>query len=149
MTSEITAIAFDFGTKRIGVAVGQSITGTASPLSILSARDGVPDWKVLEKLVKEWRPAVFIIGMPFNMDGSENEMTSLAQKFLQRLQSRFNIPCFSIDERLSSREARDIKKQFADQQGKKYKDKEAIDSFAAQLILENWFSVNAGCWKSF
>ncbi len=143
MTPAITAMAFDFGTKRIGVAVGQSITGTASPLSILSAKDGVPDWEVLEKLITEWRPSVFIVGMPFNMDGGENEMTSLAQKFSQRLQGRFNVPCFTIDERLSSREARDIKKQLADQQGKKYKEKEAIDSLAAQLILENWFSVNA------
>ncbi len=143
MTPAITAMAFDFGTKRIGIAVGQSITGTASPLSILKARDGIPDWEVLEKLVREWRPSVFIVGMPFNMDGSENDMTSLAQKFAQRLQGRFNIPCFTIDERLSSREARDLKKQLADQQGKKYNDKEAIDSLAAQLILENWFSVNA------
>ena len=137
-------MAFDFGTKKIGVAVGQSITGTASPVSVLKAVDGIPDWEVVEKMVKEWRPNVFVVGMPFNMDGSENEMTVLARKFSQRLQERFSKPCYTMDERLSTREARDLKKQLVEAQGKKYNDKEVIDSLAAQLILENWFTVNSG-----
>lgn len=144
MPQVLSAMAFDFGTKKIGVAVGQSITGTASPISVLKAVDGIPDWEMLEKLVKEWRPDVFVVGMPFNMDGSENEMTVLAQKFSQRLHGRFNKPCYSMDERLSTREVRDLKKQLAEAQGKKYNDKEVIDSLAAQLILENWFTVNSG-----
>lgn len=143
MSSHLTALAFDYGTKKIGVAVGQSITQTASPLAVLPARDGVPDWDTIEKLVKEWQPDVFIVGMPFNMDGSNNDMTSRAQKFIQRLSGRFNIPCYSIDERLSSREAKDIRKNMAEAHGKAYNERDAIDSIAAQLILENWFASTA------
>ena len=143
MSQTISAMAFDFGTKKIGVAVGQSLTGTASPISVLKAKDGIPDWALVDKMVKEWRPNVFVVGMPFNMDGSENEMTVLALKFSQSLQGRFNKPCYTMDERLSSREARDLKRQVAEAQGKKFNDKEVIDSLAAQLILENWFAFNA------
>ena len=140
MSTHLTVLAFDYGTKKIGVAVGQSITQTASPLAILSAQDGIPDWITIEKLIEEWQPGAFIIGMPFNMDGSENKMTLRAQKFLQRLSGRFNIPCYSIDERLSSREAKDIRKDMAEAHGKPYNDRDPIDSIAAQLILENWFA---------
>jgi len=143
MSSHLTALAFDYGTKKIGVAVGQSITQTASPLAVLPARDGVPDWDTIEKLVKEWQPDVFIVGMPFNMDGSNNDMTTRAQKFIQRLSGRFSLPCYSIDERLSSREAKDIRKNMAEAHGKKYNGKDAIDSIAAQLILENWFATTS------
>lgn len=142
MTTTLTAMSFDYGTKKIGVAVGQSITKTASPLAVLNARDGIPDWTVMEKLVQEWKPGAFIVGMPFNMDGTKNDMTLKAQKFLQRLSGRFNIPCYSMDERLSSREAKDIRKTMAEAHGKRYNDKEVIDSLAAQLILENWFSAS-------
>ena len=143
MTPHLTALAFDYGTKKIGVAVGQSITQTASPLAIIPARDGIPDWGTIEKLIEEWQPGAFIVGMPFNMDGSENNMTIRAQKFLQRLSGRFNIPCYSIDERLSSREAKDVRKDMAEAHGKVYKKRDAIDSIAAQLILENWFAATA------
>jgi putative holliday junction resolvase len=143
MSSDLTALAFDYGTKKIGVAVGQSITQTASPLAIIPAKDGIPDWSTIEKLIKEWQPGAFIVGMPFNMDGSENKMTLRAQKFLQRLNGRFNIPCYSIDERLSSREAKEIRRNMAEAHGKPYKDRDDIDSIAAQLILENWFAATA------
>ncbi|MDG2090087.1 MAG: Holliday junction resolvase RuvX [Gammaproteobacteria bacterium] len=143
MSTHLTALAFDYGTKKIGVAVGQSITQTASPLAVLAARDGVPDWDTIEKLVKEWQPGAFVVGMPFNMDGSENKMTVRAQKFLQRLGGRFNIACYSIDERLSSREAKDIRRSMAEAHGKSYNERDAIDSIAAQLILENWFASTA------
>tara|TARA_R110000824_G_scaffold336_8_gene2196 strand:- start:39001 stop:39438 length:438 start_codon:yes stop_codon:yes gene_type:complete len=142
MPSPLTAMAFDYGTKKIGVAVGQSITQTASPLAVVNAHDGIPDWEIMEKLVQEWKPDAFIIGMPFNMDGSENDMTLKAQKFLQRLNGRFNIPCYSMDERLSSREAKDIRKTMAEAHGKRYKAREVVDSLAAQLILENWFATS-------
>ncbi len=143
MSTHLTALAFDYGTKKIGVAVGQSITQTASPLAIIPAQDGIPDWSTIEKLIEEWQPGAFIIGMPFNMDGSENKMTLRAQKFLQRLSGRFNVPCYSIDERLSSREAKDIRKDMAEAHGKPYKDRDPIDSISAQLILENWFAATA------
>lgn len=140
MSAHLTALAFDYGTKKIGVAVGQNITQTASPLAIIPAQDGIPDWNIIEQLIKEWQPSIFVVGMPFNMDGTENQMTLRAQKFLQRLNGRFNIPCYSVDERLSSREAKDIRRNMAEAHGKTYKDRDAIDSIAAQLILENWFA---------
>lgn len=139
-TKQLTALAFDYGTKKIGVAVGQSITKTASPLAVLPARDGIPDWDTIEKLIQEWQPSLFVIGMPFNMDGSENNMTVRAQKFLQRLNGRFNLPCYSIDERLSSREAKEIRRNMAEAHGKSYNERDVIDSISAQLILENWFA---------
>ncbi len=140
MSAHLTALAFDYGTKKIGVAVGQNITQTASPLAVIPAQDGIPDWNIIEQLIKEWQPSIFVVGMPFNMDGTENQMTLRAQKFLQRLNGRFNIPCYSVDERLSSREAKDIRRNMAEAHGKTYKDRDAIDSIAAQLILENWFA---------
>ncbi len=143
MSSQITALGFDYGTKKIGVAVGQSITQTASPLAVLPARDGIPDWDTITRMVEQWQPDAFIVGMPFNMDGSENQMTMKAQKFLQRLSGRFNIPCYSMDERLSSKEAKDIKKNMAVAHGKNRTGKTNIDSIAAQLILENWFANNS------
>lgn len=74
-----TVLAFDFGTKSIGVAVGQEITGTASPLAALKARDGIPDWNVIEKLYEEWQPQLVVVGLPLNMDGTEQEVTQRAK----------------------------------------------------------------------
>ncbi len=137
-----TAMAFDYGTKKIGIAVGQGITQTASPLTVVPAKDGIPNWETIEKIVNEWKPEIFVVGMPYNMDGSLNEMSTKAQKFLQRLEGRFNIPAYSMDERLSSREAKDIHKTMADAHGKRSNDRDVIDALAAQLILENWFASN-------
>jgi putative Holliday junction resolvase len=128
----VSALCFDFGTKRIGVAYGQSITGTAQPLQTLNARDGIPDWQEIEKLVVQWRPTVFVVGLPFNMDGTESELLLRARKFGQRLEGRLHKPCYGMDERLSSFEARgQLLRGEADAQ---------IDSLAAKLILESWFA---------
>lgn len=140
--SALTFLGFDYGTQKIGVAVGQTITGTASPVAILKAKDGIPNWDEIEKLVKEWKPAAFIIGLPLNMDGSESPMSVRAQKFSQRLNGRFNLPCHTIDERLSSREARDIGRSNAEQAGRRFKQHTQIDGVAAQLILESWLTEN-------
>ncbi|ALO45097.1 Holliday junction resolvase RuvX [Pseudohongiella spirulinae] len=128
----LTVLAFDFGTKRIGVAAGQSITGTAQALDLIPARDGIPDWTALEALVKIWQPDAFVVGLPFNMDDSESELTLRARKFGKRLEGRLHKPCFGIDERLTSFEARgEILRGNRD---------EAVDSIAARLILESWFA---------
>jgi putative Holliday junction resolvase len=74
-----TLLAFDFGTKSIGVAIGQRVTGTARPLNALKAQDGTPDWKLIEKLLKEWQPEAVIVGLPLNMDGTEQPLTARAQ----------------------------------------------------------------------
>ena len=124
----------------MGMAAGQSITGTASALQILRAKDGIPDWEVLDQTVKQWTPHTFVIGMPYNMDGSQNEMTIKADKFLKSLEDRYQIPCITMDERLSTREAKEIAKANADAAGKKFDDRTPVDSLAAQLILESFFN---------
>ena len=132
----VTALAFDYGLRSIGVAYGQSLTGTASPLQRLKAKAGIPDWATIEALINEWQPDLFVIGLPLNMDDSESELSQRARKFGNRLHGRFNIKIAFMDERLSSVEA----KQDAKEKGHKgnYK-KDPIDSFAAQIILEDWF----------
>lgn len=95
-------MAFDFGLRHIGVAIGQTVTGTATPLTTLAARDGKPDWPVIEALVIEWRPAAVLVGLPLNMDASESEMSSRARRFAARLGQQTRVPVHLVDERLTS-----------------------------------------------
>ena len=129
-------LAFDFGLARIGVAVGQSITGTANPLDTLHAKQGIPDWVMVEKLLKIWQPKLLLIGEPFNMDNSDQEITLAARKFANRLHGRFGLPTQMFDERLTSASAREEIFEFG---GYKKLKKTQIDSVAAALILESWF----------
>ena len=119
-------MGFDFGMKRIGVAVGQKVTQTASGLTVVQACDGIPRWEYLDKIVLDWQPEKFIVGLPLNMDGSKSEMSQKAHKFSRRMSSRYNIQSEMFDERLTSFEARD------------HEEKTHIDAIAARLILESW-----------
>lgn len=130
-------IAFDFGTQNIGVAVGQTITGTASPLAALKAKDGQPDWQIVEKLFKEWQPSALVVGLPLNMDGSEQPLTEMARKFANRLHGRFGLTVHLQDERLTTVAA---KEELFDRGGYRQLSKDKIDSAAAQLILEDYFN---------
>lgn len=128
---ELTALGFDFGTKRIGTAFGQSITGQASALHAVPARDGIPHWEILDALVQRWQPDVFVVGLPYHMDDSESDLLIRARKFGNRLNGRYHLPCYGVDERLSSFEARgQLLRGEADAQ---------LDCLAARLILETWF----------
>ena len=119
-------MGFDFGLKRIGVAVGQKVTQTASGLTVVQACDGIPRWEYLDKIVLDWQPEKFIVGLPLNMDGSKSEMSQKAHKFSRRMSSRYNIQREMFDERLTSFEARE------------HEEKTHIDAIAARLILESW-----------
>ncbi len=130
-------LAFDFGLARIGVAVGQPITGTATPLSTLKAKEGIPDWQVIETLIKEWQPKLLLVGEPFNMDASDQLITVKARKFANRLHGRYGLPYEMFDERLSSTAAREEIFEFG---GYRKLKKTQIDSIAAALILESWFA---------
>lgn len=132
----ISALGFDYGTQRIGVAFGQSLTGTAQPICLLRARDGIPDWAEIESLIAEWRPNLFVVGLPYNLDGSESDLMVRAVKFANRLNGRFNKPSYGMDERLSSVEA--AEQVLEENWGSKKR--AAIDDIAAQIILQNWFS---------
>lgn len=132
----LSALAFDYGTQRIGVAYGQSLTGTATPIKIIKAKDGIPNWQEIEQLIEEWKPDVLVVGLPYNLDGTTSELLIRATKFGNRLHGRFRKQCFGMDERLSSKEA--IEQVYSEQRvGKK---KAAIDDIAAQIILQNWFT---------
>ena len=132
------AMAFDYGTRQIGVAVGQTLTGNAEPLTNLRARDGVPDWDQLARLIREWEPSVLVVGLPLNMDGSASDMSERAARFARRLNGRFQLPVETVDERLSTFEA----KQHLKDQGRtpsSYRD-DPVDSLAAALLLQTWLS---------
>ncbi|HLB57198.1 MAG TPA: Holliday junction resolvase RuvX [Gammaproteobacteria bacterium] len=130
-------LGFDFGLKRIGVAVGQTVTKTARPLTTLKANDGIPRWEECEKLVKMWQPTALVVGIPLNMDGTEQRLTHLAKQFANVLQERFHLPVYGMDERLSTKEARD---RLFKEGGYKALQNGQIDSIAAQLILQNWLT---------
>ncbi len=133
----ITVLGFDFGTTRIGVAVGQGVTRQGRPLSPIKANEGIPNWDVIAKIVEEWQPDAFVVGLPLNMDGTENEMCQRARKFAKRLHGRYNRPYHMMDERLSSYEA---KGQVIAQGGHRNFKENSVDGLAAQMILESWFA---------
>ncbi len=131
-------MAFDYGTRFIGVAVGQSITRTASPLEAIRAKDGTPNWDQIDALLKEWQPQRLIVGLPLNMDGTPSDMSQRAEKFARRLHGRFGLPVEMWDERLSSFEARG--EMLAQDRGKRDFRERGVDSMSARLILEGWFA---------
>lgn len=132
-----TLLAFDYGTKNIGVATGQTITSSANSLAPLKARDGVPDWQQIEKLLAEWRPDLVLVGLPLNMDDSESELSARARKFANRIHGRFGVTVELVDERLSSFEA---KGEVMRRGGSRDYKHNPVDSIAARLILEGWLA---------
>lgn len=131
-------MGFDYGLKRTGVAIANTLTGIATPIKTLSCHDGQPDWTAVTQLIQEWKPERLIVGMPLHLDQSESPMTAASKKFAKRLQGRYALPVDTIQEQLSSREAEQRLKQ-ARQQGRKKKVQKAeIDQLAAAIILENW-----------
>lgn len=135
MTAPKQLLAFDYGTKVIGVAYGQTLTSTTQALTPLKAQDGIPNWELIQKLIDEWQPHLLIVGLPLNMDGSPSELSQRAEKFARRLTGRFGLPTEMVDERLSSFEA---KGQVIEQTGSRDFKQHAVDSIAATLILQSW-----------
>ena len=124
-------LAFDFGTKHIGVAVGQTITRTSSPLIVLNvAREGKEIWNTISSLIEEWKPDQLLVGKPLNMDGTPSEMMKKVDSFFKKLQKISSIPCELVDERLTSFEAKHLMQVDS-------KD-DRIDDLAAKIFLDNW-----------
>jgi len=125
-------MAFDFGTRQIGLAVGQTLTASGRPLAVLKARDGQPSWQQIADHIKQWQPDTLIVGLPLNMDGSESPFCQRARKFARRLQGRMVLPVKMVDERLSTAEAKS--------RGGRHDSyrENPVDSEAACLILETW-----------
>lgn len=131
-------LCFDYGTKKIGVAFGQSITQSASALPALSCVQQKVNWDAIEQLIKEWQPTLLLVGLPFNMDGSESPMSLRALKFSRQLFGRFHLPVKTIDERLSTREARErIGKPALTGRDAR------VDSVAACIMIENYFNTES------
>jgi len=135
-----TLLCFDYGTRRIGVAVGQTLTRSANPLTTLTAINDQPDWQAISRLIEEWRPDALVLGMPLNADGSASDITRRAQRFGNQLKGRYNLPVHTIDERLSSATAEE---QLSQRPRKGKIHKADIDKLAATLILESWFASHA------
>ena len=130
-------LGFDFGLKRIGLATGQTITGTASPLVTLQTVNHTPDWNSIEKHIRQWRPDALIVGIPYLPEGGESDITRAARNFSKELEQRFNLPVYNIDESLSSVAAEEHLKQ--DMKISKH-NKHEIDKMAAAIIVQSWLN---------
>lgn len=133
--SNIVYLGFDFGYRRIGVAVGQAVTASARPLTTLKAVQGQPDWQVVTKLIKQWHPSELVVGVPTTIAGKSQYTTEPAKQFAERLQQEFGLPVHLVDERLTTKEAR---ANIFDLGGYKQLRKAEVDAHAAALILEQW-----------
>jgi putative Holliday junction resolvase len=126
-------LGFDFGTKYIGVAVGQTVTRTANPLASLRAHNGVPEWDKVTTLINYWKPSVLMVGIPFALDGSEQTISYAARHFAAQLHTRYDLPIHPVDERYTTLEA---KRYLYEQGGYKALDKSSIDGLSAKIIVE-------------
>ncbi len=126
-------IAFDYGEKKIGVAVGQTSTNTSSPLQIIFNKDNKTNWISISSLLDEWKPDLILIGKPLNMDGSDSEIMKKVDKFYKELKSIYDADIEFVDERLTTFEAREILKD---------EKHDNVDAHAAKILIDNWFDIN-------
>lgn len=131
-----TVLAFDFGERRIGIAVGEHLINNANPLMTIDNESNEVRFAAITQLINEWQPKLLVVGLPLSLDGSETEVTQLCKKFARRLNGRFNLPVIMIDERYSSTEA----SQLLNESGIKGRaQKSMLDQVAAQTILRSYF----------
>lgn len=137
-----TVLGFDYGSTKMGIAVGQNITGTTTPLVTVRVSDADPDWHTISELIRSWAPDDLVVGMPLNMDGTEHALTDAARRFQRQLQERYHLPVHLVDERLTSIEANHILASRGKRRKRPYtkETKEELDQIAAQLIIQTWFN---------
>ena len=131
-----TVMGFDFGTKSIGIAVGQEITGTANSVGAVKARDGIPNWDEIATHINDWKPDLLVVGLPLNMDGTNQQVTFQAKKFANRLHNNFKLQVETQDERLTTTDA---KTRLFEQGGYRNLGKGNVDCMSAVIILESFF----------
>jgi putative Holliday junction resolvase len=134
--TEGTYLGFDFGDRNIGVAVGQRITATATRLETIRATSNAAKWDAINRLVNEWKPAAFVVGLAYQLDGSENPITQPTLRFCRQLEGRYHLPVHTMDETLSTMESKQIFYQSRTRCSDRFIDFK--DEFAAQLILQSW-----------
>ena len=139
---EKVVLGFDFGMKRIGVALGNILMNHARPLETLAAKNGVPAWDRVACLIREWHADLLIVGIPLNLEGKEQNITLEARFFAQSLQARFELPVDLVDERLTTVEAR---QRLFDRGGYSHLVKSEVDAYAAEIIVEQWLAEHARC----
>jgi putative Holliday junction resolvase len=132
-----TLLGFDFSKNRVGVAVGQELTGTVTPLETLLAKNHKPDWQGISRLIEEWQPDLCVVGLPLTEDGEEQDASQAARRFANQLNGRYQLPVELVDERYSTREAQSVM-QSSPMKKKDRQNKTNIDKIAAQLILQSW-----------
>ncbi|HRF87624.1 MAG TPA: Holliday junction resolvase RuvX [Pseudomonadales bacterium] len=132
-----TLLAFDYGLRHIGVAVGQTLISSSNPAGIVRARDGVPDWNAIAKLIKEWQPQLLLVGLPLNMDGTDSPMSLRARKFSRQLQEKYKVAVELVDERLSSFAAKQARKEA---QSSIDFGRDTVDAEAACIILQDYYN---------
>ncbi len=136
-----TLMGFDYGLKRIGVAIGQELTTTAQPIDTIAVRQNKPDWDHITRLLDEWKPDLLLIGLPMNMDGTEHDISKAARRFANQLNGRYQLPVELVDERLSSMEAEEIIREARrDGRIKKGQAKRSVDQVAAEVIIRTWLN---------
>ena len=141
--SHLRVLGFDFGTRKIGVAFGQSITGTAQPLTALVNHSQQPLWRQIEPLVLKWQPTHLLVGLPTNMDNSESLLTALTQQFIQHLGNHCDLPIVTMDERLSTRAVYwQNDQQIKPERSRKKRVVRSIDAQAAAILIEDWLQIN-------
>ena len=141
----LTVLAFDYGLKRIGVAVGNVLTATAEPLQVLRARHGEPEWSEIDRCIAAWQPGIPVVGVPYNMDGSASRLTEQAKSFAAALGSRSGLAVEMIDERLSSREAEEtLRQKRRDGSLARRVRRDDIDMGAACVLLRQWLEGLSG-----
>ena len=126
-------LSFDFGTKKIGVAVGQTKTRTSSPLEVIFNKNNVTNWSKIHSIVEEWRPELILVGKPLNMDGTDSDIMKTVNIFFEKLNKITNIPCEYVDERLTSFEARQNLLEI---------NTDLVDAHAAKILIDHWLSEN-------
>jgi len=135
----LAVMAFDYGLRRIGVAVGNTLSGTAEALATLPAIDGVPDWRLIDKTLAEWQPELAVVGIPLGMDDSRSTLSGRAEAFAAELAGRYGIEVVRVDERLSSREAEDtLRERRRAGTLRRRVVKGDIDREAARVLLAQW-----------
>lgn len=139
--SSQTVLGFDYGTKSIGIAIGQQLTASARPLISIKAVDGIPKWEEIAAIITEWKPDLIVVGLPLNMDGTEQEITLRAKKFGNRLNGRFGVKVVTQDERLTTADA---KARLFEMGGYKALTKGQVDAMSAVLIIESYFENQYG-----
>lgn len=135
-SSHTVLLGIDYGTKRIGLSIGQMITQTAQAIPLITCKNNLPDWRQITQVISEWGVDGIVVGLPLNMDGSPQPITELTHEFITKLKQHTTLPIYTVDERLTTIEA---KQQLSQRARKPHQlDRQKIDSYAAKIILEAW-----------